>query len=379
VLDWTPKFDFTDYTLIYASYSKGYKAGGSNPGVQANNLSGLALTYAPETINAYEIGTKNTLLDGDMQLNASAYYYDYGNYQISSIIANTSINTNISAKIYGVEGQLRWQPQGTHWAFDINLDAINTSVGNSAQIDPRRPGGNDPNALVLKDGQLSQTNSQNCVIYHDPNSPNTMAQDFNTLHALAPTVFFAVGNDITALSGVGIPAAAFGSCYSSTDPNDPFYALSLKNPAKLGAVLAAANFSLEDPAYNGTLTGVPTNIKGNNLANTPPFSISVGAQYTWPMESGYQLVGRVDYYWQANMWGRIFKDGADKIKSWGVANAQVTLNSPEADWYVTGWVKNLADSNNVTGQYLTSSSSALWTGMFYGNPRTYGVTVGAHF
>ena len=29
--DWTPKLDFTDQTLVYASFAHGYKAGGANP------------------------------------------------------------------------------------------------------------------------------------------------------------------------------------------------------------------------------------------------------------------------------------------------------------------------------------------------------------
>jgi iron complex outermembrane receptor protein len=31
VAGWTPKLDFTDATLVYASYSRGYKGGGANP------------------------------------------------------------------------------------------------------------------------------------------------------------------------------------------------------------------------------------------------------------------------------------------------------------------------------------------------------------
>src|SRR3546814_14574039 len=30
-LDWQPDLGFTDHTLLYASYSRGYKAGGINP------------------------------------------------------------------------------------------------------------------------------------------------------------------------------------------------------------------------------------------------------------------------------------------------------------------------------------------------------------
>lgn len=43
VASYTPELDFTDDTLVYASYSRGYKAGGANPGIQENNLAGHTL------------------------------------------------------------------------------------------------------------------------------------------------------------------------------------------------------------------------------------------------------------------------------------------------------------------------------------------------
>ncbi len=94
--NWTPKLDFTDQTLIYGSYAHGYKAGGANPpgavllqfdlgfgtvGQQASATH--PLTFKPEYVDAFELGTKNTLLDGALTFNASAFYYNYENYQIS--------------------------------------------------------------------------------------------------------------------------------------------------------------------------------------------------------------------------------------------------------------------------------------------------------
>ena len=42
------------------------------------------------------------MLDGRLQANLTAWYYNYGGYQISSIIANTSVNTNIKAFLGGL-------------------------------------------------------------------------------------------------------------------------------------------------------------------------------------------------------------------------------------------------------------------------------------
>ena len=90
--NWTPKLDFTDQTLVYGSYSHGYKAGGANP-PGAALLTVLErryrlipihpLTFKPEFIDAFELGSKNTLLDGALTINGDVFYYNYENYQIS--------------------------------------------------------------------------------------------------------------------------------------------------------------------------------------------------------------------------------------------------------------------------------------------------------
>jgi len=147
-------------------------------------------------------------------------------------------------------------------------------------------------------------------------------------------------------------------------------------------VLHAFGYSRSDPTLGGSADnsgGVAVNLHGKQLQNTPPFNISVGAQYTFALDSGYTIVPRVDYYWQSDMWGRIFNQPSDRISSWSIANAQITLNAPDSVWYLQGFVKNIFNANNITGEYLTSSSSALYTNAFLEDPRTFGFRLGAHF
>ena len=105
IANWTPKLDFTDQTLIYASYSRGYKGGGANPpGPMPNEFScAIFITHPrPSRRNSstpMRLGTKNTLLDGAMTLNGDVFYYDYKGYQISQIVDRTSINLNFNAKV----------------------------------------------------------------------------------------------------------------------------------------------------------------------------------------------------------------------------------------------------------------------------------------
>jgi outer membrane receptor protein involved in Fe transport len=373
VVDYTPHWDLTDATLIYASYARGYKAGGSNPGVQPGNIVGIPATYEPESIDAYELGAKNTILDGRMQANLTAWYYNYGGYQISSIIANTSVNTNIRAFLGGLEGEFLWAPDD-HWQFSFNADWTQSRIGKTAQIDTRNPGGGLNYALVVKDGTLSATNAQNCVLYHNDAGAGDFATDYQLLNLYTGGAFYAPPGGVNGLAQYGVPNVSYGLC-------------SLDLLVEAGAATKDANgtyhlpghFSSSDAATGGSLTGVPVDIQGNQLANTPPYSLSFGVQYTAPMGGGYDLVSRFDYYWQAPMFGRIFNGPADRIKSWSVGNALVTLNAPDNRWYVQGYVRNVFGGNHITGQYLTSSSSGLWTGVFYGEPRNVGITVGARF
>ena len=48
-------------------------------------------------------------------------------------------------------------------------------------------------------------------------------------------------------------------------------------------------------------------------------------------------------------------------------------------WYAEAWVRNILDDDNITGGYLTSSVSSLFTNQFILEPRTYGLTVGMRF
>ncbi len=61
-LDWKPDAD----TLGYLKFTRGYKAGGFNSG---QTTLPTFVTTKEETINAYEVGLKKTLLEGRLQAN----------------------------------------------------------------------------------------------------------------------------------------------------------------------------------------------------------------------------------------------------------------------------------------------------------------------
>lgn len=72
------QYDATDNVHLYASASRGYKAGGFNS-VQINSF------FSPENVWNFEGGFKSEMFDRRVRFNASAYYFKYRNRQSISL------------------------------------------------------------------------------------------------------------------------------------------------------------------------------------------------------------------------------------------------------------------------------------------------------
>jgi iron complex outermembrane recepter protein len=70
--------------MIFGKVSRGYKAGGFD------NIG----EYDPESLIAYEVGTKNKLVENKLKLNVSLFHYQYTNQQVSVFI-NTAVGGGI--------------------------------------------------------------------------------------------------------------------------------------------------------------------------------------------------------------------------------------------------------------------------------------------
>jgi iron complex outermembrane receptor protein len=85
--DFTPKLG-ADYKLAvdqmaYASFSKGFKAGGFNG--RSNTTTGIG-PYNPEKVTTYEIGYKSEWLNRHLRANAAVFYNDYKDMQVEAIV-----------------------------------------------------------------------------------------------------------------------------------------------------------------------------------------------------------------------------------------------------------------------------------------------------
>lgn len=110
------QFDLTDEVMVYAGYSRGFKAGGFNldrqfngpvtPGVGYTNVD---TSFAPETISAWEAGFKSTLFGNVLQLNGNFFYQDIEDFQLNTFNGTAFVVESVDeARSYGAEFDFLW-------------------------------------------------------------------------------------------------------------------------------------------------------------------------------------------------------------------------------------------------------------------------------
>jgi len=125
--------------------------------------------------------------------------------------------------------------------------------------------------------------------------------------------------------------------------------------------------------------GIEVNVDGNELPNAPEYTAYLSGRYGWNLDNGMRFDLSASYYYQEDFYTRIFNTQDDKLESWDVWNASAVLTAADESWYAEAWVRNLADEDNYTGQYLQDAAVGLYRIYQLLEPRTYGITAGYRF
>ena len=374
-LDWRPELTFTDETLVYGFFSRGYKGGGMNPplpdfasGEEYVELGYLTQaeydlyqmigflpilsligqeydqTFEPEFVNALEIGAKNTLLEGDLIFNATAFAYDYTDYQVSQVRNRSAINENFDATIWGLEFESRWEPTDS-LRINANLGFLRTRIADGeASIDIMNRNLGDPNYTVVR--AWAQIPS-NCVV------PTAVAES----HLSDPAV-----------SGIQYywrMCGGYGSLGSIAGP--PI------DPAT-GQPYDVDNY----PELNGG-SGLVTDLSGNELPNAPRWTFNLGAEYDWRVGDQWLVTLRGDYYRQGRSWHRVYNlEPYDRLQGWDYVNLAVWAESAQG-LRIEAYVKNVFDGTPITGAFLNSDDQGLTTNVFTLDPRVIGLSISQRF
>ncbi|HEV2560940.1 MAG TPA: TonB-dependent receptor plug domain-containing protein [Rhizomicrobium sp.] len=384
--NWTPKLDFTDQTLVYGSFAHGYKAGGANPpgailfgnAAGNNNIPIHPLTFKPEFIDAFELGTKNTLMDGALTLNGDVFFYNYKAYQISRIVDRTAINDNFDATVKGAEIEAMWEPvAGLKFNFAGGYEGTRIANGQSSiDLIDRADVANHPDWMVVRP---YPTQASNCIL--PTYVVGTLLSEINSgPNPGQASVFLAEA------CGVAYSDHLDPLTYLPYTPGPNLTSCRTFDPTCPGAIDGQANQD-PPPSYVGfnpatapnNGEGFSKDLSGHQLPNAPHFTVSLSGEYTLPVSQNWAATLHSDFYWQSQSFARVFNDRPyDKIRGYSTANIALILTSADG-WQVIGYLKNVFDKTAITGDFLNSDDSGLTTNVFLTDPRLYGVRVTKNF
>ncbi len=255
----------SDDILMYGMISRGFKSGGFN-GANSNTTQQLE-PYSEEELTSYEIGTKATLLDGSMQLNAAAFFYDYEDKQEQdaavTFVGNISGLTNVpESEIYGAELDLNWLP----------TDRLQVTLG-----------------VAWLDTEIKKWDA----VDRDASAwPETVTRD----------------------------------------------------------------------------------VSGNELSQSPEWSVTGLAKYEWPIGNNLVMELAADFSFTDETTGGInIEEATDDYTIW---NARIGIGSSDGNWRALAWSRNITDEDYFPSAYVGGNGPFVRT---YGMPRTYGVTLSYYF
>lgn len=103
------EWQFTADNMVYGQFSTGYKAGALNPLIGELGCASVdeIPDADPESVLAWELGSKNQLFDSRLQLNVTGFAYLYHDIQVTTLVENSLVTDNANAaRILGAELEL---------------------------------------------------------------------------------------------------------------------------------------------------------------------------------------------------------------------------------------------------------------------------------
>lgn len=129
----------TDDIFIFGSFARGFRAGGFNDRVRnnlPNNHFGIT-DFDEEILDMFELGMRSELFDNRLRLNLTAFYGEFTDMQITTLIpgTNRAVVTNAGeSEIQGLEGEVIWAINdiftldGTFGIMDAEYTKLNAGV-----------------------------------------------------------------------------------------------------------------------------------------------------------------------------------------------------------------------------------------------------------
>ena len=341
-----------DNSLLYATYSTGFKPGGVNPTDAENGTPSL---YDPEIVNVFEVGMKNTLMDGRLQLNLSAYHNELEGLQLSKIVRRSSVNENADATITGVEAEFTFFVTNTVM-IDGFVAQTDATIDEFASVDPLNPGA-ATQILPLAPGATG------------------FLGDFAPLAATCDPLVFLGQAAPSATCGLGLAASnaqlAALVKYANTDTGPVFKSF---GPLCTQPFFGLDSTTLPCPATNG----VEQDLSGNKLPGSADLNYRLGVTKFFDTTAG-TWTARADYSYRGDTESDTFNRKIGHVDAYSQVDVSMRYQPNDGDWYVGAYIRNLRDDDHIYAYYATDSTVGGFSNGVAIDPKIMGINFGMNF
>ena len=319
-----------DNSMVYASYTTGLKAGGTSP-----NELGVNLPYGEEESINTEIGTRNILMDGRLLINATYFEFDVTNGQYGQLERAGVVNRTFDYINKGFEGQMKFFITD-NTQLDFNFLASDSAMGNGLARDPNNPNG----------------------------ATTILGSGFGN-DALANFLTFS-GFDAASAAAT---AAAIGANFGAFAPLVQWAATDRGIIYNLQGDVATLDGLSQDFYYQ---------LEGNNVPLVADLDYNLSLSQRFPASGGATDV-KLTYVHKGERDGDIFNGDRYKLPEAKYMDMLVTYTPSSEDWYVGGFIKNIADKRYQHGVTANGNLAGGGVHITFANPRTYGIQFGMNF
>ena len=394
VFDW----QYDDNSMFYASYARGVKPGGINSAASprtfkpcaAGSSGGVAWAAGPaetcvdippqteeEVADTFEFGVKTDLMDGQLRLNATAFFTDYTDFQIASTINASEYNFNSDAEITGAEFEITYLPE----AFpNLRVDFMANFLDTEIQTKVKKLNPFNKLAIGMPE-DISATHAMvSCTVIIFDGTDACIGTRFivkkTDLAAELAAGTYTNGNHATMeahemwVMDLGTLSSASNSATITSYPSygDRNYYDATSTTAAMGSM------GIE------TIQGALVSIDGNSLPQAPEESFNLAFSYNYAMGNGMTLIPTASFYYQSEMFNSEFNSTlSDQIDSWEEVNLGLTVIPAQGDWVARLYVRNATDEDNVTTKFNSTDITGNYQTWQYRDPRTVGLELTMDF
>ncbi len=286
------QYQVTPDVMLYASYAKGFKAGGFNGTDTTGVVVGGKFTapnqpFAPEKVDSYEIGMKSELLNHRVVFNLAAFLGNYKDLQLTTNLNSTGAITTLvtnaaQVRSQGVELDTTWLVTSN---FKISADGT--------YLDSHYLKYPNASLTALQTFCRATYVTAYCSNFANPvpsvqnlaGRPTEYAPRWSG--SLRGSYAFELPNDFRLTTEA---AAIYSSLYYLTNTDDPLLAqkaytridarISLEGPSRRWSVdLIGKN--LTNQVIWTFANGVPTALASNYVQKEEPSAVALQVRYKW--------------------------------------------------------------------------------------------------